>query len=52
MPADPTRDRVNPERIDTTPTRRPSWIKVRAPSGETYEWLAEFNAKKSSAYRM
>jgi len=47
MPADPTRDRVNPERIDTTPTRRPSWIKVRAPSGETYEWLQSLMRKKA-----
>jgi lipoyl synthase len=47
MPADPTRDRVNPERIDTTPTRRPSWIKVRAPSGETYEWLQGLMRKKA-----
>jgi len=47
MPVDPTRDRVNPERIDTTPTRRPSWIKVRAPSGETYEWLQGLMRKKA-----
>jgi lipoic acid synthetase len=35
----PTRERVNPELIDTTPRRRPEWIKVRAPSGETYDQL-------------
>jgi lipoic acid synthetase len=35
----PTRDRVKPEQINTTPQRRPPWIKVRAPGGETYEWL-------------
>ncbi len=39
MPTNPTRDRINPEIIDTTPTRRPSWIKVRAPSGENYKNL-------------
>ena len=39
MPATPTRDRVNPEKIETRPLRRPEWIKVRAPSGETYEKL-------------
>jgi lipoic acid synthetase len=33
----PTRDRVKPEEIDTTPKRRPSWIRVRAPIGETYQ---------------
>ena len=33
----PTRDRVKTEEIDTTPIRRPPWIKVRAPIGETYK---------------
>jgi lipoyl synthase len=35
----PTRDRVNPDQQNTAPVRRPDWIKVRAPSGETYENL-------------
>lgn len=39
MPFTPTRDRVDPEKVNTTPLRRPDWIKVRAPSGETYQWL-------------
>ena len=39
MAFQPTRNRVNPEKINTTPIRRPSWIKVTQPSGETYEWL-------------
>ncbi|HCC78486.1 MAG: lipoyl synthase [Chloroflexi bacterium GWB2_49_20] len=39
MAATPTRDRVKPEQINTTPLRRPEWIKVRAPSGETYQQL-------------
>jgi lipoic acid synthetase len=47
MATNPTRDRVNPERVDTTPLRRPSWIRVRAPSGETYEKLYELMRKKS-----
>jgi lipoic acid synthetase len=47
MPFDTTRDRVDPEKIDTTPLRRPSWIKVRAPSGETYEWLQSLMRKKA-----
>jgi lipoic acid synthetase len=47
MPNNPTRDRVNPEIIDTTPLRRPSWIKVRAPSGETTEWLNQLMRQKS-----
>ena len=37
MPFEPTRDRVKPEEIDTTPKRRPPWIRVRAPMGETYQ---------------
>ncbi len=47
MPTNATRDRVNPDKFDTTPQRRPSWIKVRAPSGETYEWLQQLMRKKS-----
>ena len=39
MPATPTRDRVNPEEITTKPMRRPDWIRVRAPSGETHKKL-------------
>jgi len=35
----PTRDRIDPEKVNTTPLRRPEWIKVRAPSGETYQRL-------------
>lgn len=36
MTFQPTRDRVQPDKIDTTPKRRPPWIRVRAPGGETY----------------
>ena len=39
MTAVPTRDRVSPEQENTMPLRRPDWIKVRAPSGETYAKL-------------
>jgi lipoic acid synthetase len=39
MTVTPTRDRVKPEQMNTTPLRRPEWIKVRAPSGETYQQL-------------
>ena len=45
MPATPTRDRVKPE-TNVRPLRRPEWIKVRAPSGETYEWLHGLMRKK------
>jgi lipoyl synthase len=47
MPSNPTRDRVNPEKFDTTPMRRPSWIKVQAPSGETYENLQALMRQKT-----
>lgn len=43
----PTRDRVDPDKIDTAPLRRPSYIRVRAPSGETYEWLQSLMRQKS-----
>jgi lipoic acid synthetase len=39
MPFIPTRDRIKPEEITKAPQRRPDWIKVRAPSGETYAQL-------------
>ncbi|NTV37936.1 MAG: lipoyl synthase [Anaerolineales bacterium] len=39
MPDNPTRERVNPETVNTTPLRRPDWIRVRAPAGETYARL-------------
>lgn len=37
MSADPTRNRVNPETMDTTPKRRPPWIRVKLERGEGYE---------------
>ena len=47
MASIPTRDRVNPDKIDTTPIRRPSWIRVRAPAGQTYEWLQDLMRRKA-----
>ncbi len=47
MATNPTRDRINPEVMDTTPMRRPGWIKVRAPSGENYENLQNLMRSKS-----
>jgi len=47
MPFKPTRDRVDPEKIPTTPLRRPDWIKVRAPSGDTYQRLQGLMRKKA-----
>jgi len=48
MPTNPTRDRINPEQTVAAPLplRRPGWIRVRAPSGETYEWLQSLMRKK------
>ena len=46
MPHTPTRDRVTPASESPKPLRRPDWIKVRAPSGETYEWLQELMRSK------
>ena len=46
MPHTPTRDRIKPEENETTPLRRPDWIKVRAPSGETYQRLQDLMRTK------
>ncbi len=42
----PTRQRVNPAQINTTPRRRPDWIKVKAPSGETTAHLRDLMRRK------
>ncbi len=42
----PTRDRVDSTKIDTTPKRRPDWIKIGAPSGETVDWLKDLMRSK------
>jgi len=47
MATNPTRDRINPEEMDAKPRRRPSWIKVRAPSGDNYENLQHLMRSKS-----
>lgn len=47
MAKPPTRDRVNPEKINTRPLRRPEWIKVQAPTGETYQQLRELMKNKA-----
>jgi lipoyl synthase len=38
---EPTRDRlIQLDEVEASrPKRRPEWLKVRAPNGETYEWL-------------
>jgi lipoic acid synthetase len=49
MTRQPTRDRIKVDDIQATPRprRRPEWIRVRAPSGETYERLQELMRAKS-----
>jgi lipoic acid synthetase len=47
MPNTPTRERLNPEQADPRPKRRPDWITVRAPSGETQAFLHELMQRKS-----
>jgi len=47
MASTPTRARVSPENLNTNPLRRPDWIRVRAPSGETYENLHTLMRSKS-----
>ena len=47
MSKEPTRDRVDPSVINTTPMRRPDWIRVRAPGGDTYQWLQTLMRTKS-----
>ncbi|MDK1029412.1 MAG: lipoyl synthase [Anaerolineae bacterium] len=47
MPVPSTRERVNPEVINTRPLRRPDWIKVRAPSGETFNKLHQLMRAKN-----
>ncbi len=42
----PTRDRLS-EAVEARPLRRPEWIRVRAPSGETYQWLQGLMRSKS-----
>jgi lipoic acid synthetase len=47
MPKLPTRDRVEPVEISPKPLRRPDWIKVRAPTGESYTQLQTLMRKKA-----
>jgi len=47
MPNTPTRDRIQPEIADPRPHRRPDWIRVKAPTGETYHQLQELMRRTS-----
>ena len=43
--SEPTRDRLRSP-SPTLPQRRPAWIRVRAPSGETTDWLRDLMRSK------
>ncbi|HUS85079.1 MAG TPA: lipoyl synthase, partial [Anaerolineales bacterium] len=47
MPEGDTSASLEPNTISERPQRRPEWIKVRAPSGETYEWLQAMMRSKA-----
>ena len=47
MPFEPTRDRIKSEQTDTTPKRRPPWIRVRAPMGEAYQEVQQLMRSKA-----
>lgn len=47
MPSQPTRDRIALDSINVKPKRRPEWIKVHAPSGETYDQLQSLMQRTS-----
>ena len=46
MPVQPSRSRVDPDKINTRPIRRPDWIKVGSSGGETAQWLKELMQRK------
>ncbi len=46
MPKPPTRDRIEPTENFPRPLRRPDWIKVRAPGGESYAQIQTLMRKK------
>jgi lipoic acid synthetase len=43
----PTRDRIKTDEAADKPKRRPDWIRVRAPTGETYDELKTLMRSKS-----
>ncbi len=49
MPFTPTRDRINPDEIDTAPRRRPEWIKVRKESIDKHGQIS--SVSQISLYR-
>ena len=47
MAGKPTRDRIDPQKMDTTPKRRPSWIQLTPREGETYERVKALMRRKT-----
>ncbi|NPA07191.1 MAG: lipoyl synthase [Chloroflexi bacterium] len=47
MPRTPTRARVSPTKVDTTPKRRPPWLRVRAPVGATVDHVRHLMRSKA-----
>lgn len=47
MTSTPTRDRINSATETPRPGRRPSWIRVTAPTGETYSQLQSLMRRKA-----
>ncbi len=46
MTSNPTRDRLTSDTPTPRPQRRPEWIRVQAPNGETYSQLQELMRRK------
>ncbi len=46
MANNPTRERIDPEKVNTTPQRRPDYIRIQIPTGETYTWLQSLMRQK------
>ncbi len=47
MPQEQQPEKQEGQAVSQRPERRPEWIKVRAPSGETYEWLRTMMRSKA-----
>jgi len=43
----PTRERIKPNTLDTTPKRRPAWIRVSAPTGEKHKQIKTLMRSKA-----
>lgn len=46
MPVQPSRSRIDPEKFNTVPIRRPDWIKVGSPRGDTAQQLKDLMQRK------